>query len=101
VLYLWLLVTLPFGFIMWYLYYGLECFINGGSIGNDGDLRTMLLPCLKQEFRWLMPFGDKSDIPRGFPTGIYGLFHFLFTHIFIPLSPTVVYIAFMKIWGWM
>ena len=47
-----------FGFIYWYLVYGGECALNGGSIGRNP--LTMPFVLFKEEFFWSIPGGRKK-----------------------------------------
>ena len=58
-----------FGF--WYIYYGLELFINGA---HKISLKTMIMTYIPEEILWIIE-GPK----KGYP----GILHFFFTHIFL------------------
>jgi hypothetical protein len=93
-----IVLALIIGFVMWYFYFGLECFINGGGIGVNP---------------WIMPFhhawGDfKNNIPFGwgwhhrmkFTRGnvdwarmMPGPIHFGLTHVLLPAIPLIVVIV--------
>lgn len=42
------------GFCLWYLYYGLECWMNGATMSRNQYL--MHFSCLWEEFLWALPF---------------------------------------------
>lgn len=50
-------IALIVGFVLWYLVYGLECFLNGGSLGRNQW--TMQFVLLNQEISWLLVPGAK------------------------------------------
>lgn len=82
-------IALCIGFLLWYVYYGLECYLN--SFSPNGGLRNMHLPFLWNEICYLIPQlrKDKSKVYHpSFP----GPIHFVFTHIIIPLFPLSVFL---------
>lgn len=91
-------LLLLFGFILWYLYYGLECYSNGGNT-QGGTLMTMHVPLLLQEIRWLIPWMNKDDRHPSFPRGFWGLVHFVGTHILVPLGPMIIFLCARQIFA--
>ncbi len=124
---LWVLWLIP-GFGLWYLSYGLECFMDGATLSRDQFLAPF--QCFWEEVLWVLPGGRKrkgdyirrqvsrfegegymgswtySDIRR---FNLYeevgsamlpGWIHFVFMHVFLPLTPMVtamaVYEVFLK-----
>lgn len=117
--YLIVSICLIIGFILWYFYYGLECFLNGATLGRNQY--TMHFSCLWEELLWVLPGGGErkaqfvrdriGDFPRGSFAGyayedirkynrykevgravLPGLGHFILTHMILPLSPLLFYI---------
>lgn len=105
-----MIVGLILGALLWWLYYGLEIWINGGQYVSE---------CFLEELHWFLPGGRKlkgeyiKKLMRNFKEGYIGNFkysqireynlyeqvgqdvlpgrlHFIFTHIFIPLIPNIV-----------
>lgn len=91
------IALLWFGLVIWYFYYGVECFLNGAySLVSD-----FIMPfeqwCL--ELSWNIPFvgetfrvkfanGDKE-----FADELYCPLHFLITCVLLPLGPWLIYKA--------
>ncbi|KKT91053.1 MAG: hypothetical protein UW92_C0019G0008 [Candidatus Jorgensenbacteria bacterium GW2011_GWA2_45_13] len=57
-----ILYILILGLIIWYLFYGLECFINGGTIGKS----RFFFPfeCLWNEILWNLPGGKETYVKK-------------------------------------
>ena len=90
------LLLLVIGFALWYFYYGLECFINGGSLGRNPY--TMHFPLLWEEFQWLLPGGWEKklkicDGDENLAKSLPGWLHFIGTHICIPFAPLIFWIV--------
>lgn len=116
--------TLPWsllvvGFSAWYLYYGLECFINGekgpfSSLKQDflinfspnaWENRMATVEHLRKSidndsFTYIdMSFKDnypengttEEKLEYIAKTGLPGKFHFMFTHVIIPFGPFAAY----------
>ena len=91
------------GFILWYIYYSVECVINGGSIMRN-TVWEMQWKCFLEELSWFLPGGNKRRIQFLKNIGcdekdldkLPGRFHFIFTHIFIPLFPTLILLLIIK-----
>ena len=82
------------GHIMWYVLYGLECYMNGGS-------KSPYYYYFLQDLTFILPGGWRRklnyckgdiDLAKSLPS----IFGFLFTHIFIPLIPLFVYVGYLK-----
>jgi hypothetical protein len=84
---------LCFGLVAWWLYYGLECFINGATTGGF----WLPLVCWFEELSWNLPFvGQKCRLAhtRGdadWAKQLPGPVHFLLTCVLLPLGPWLVY----------
>lgn len=94
-------VLLIVGFALWYLYYGAECAINGANIARNPY--TMHFKLLWEELTWIVPPSKKTKIEYFINMGysqqeaenlikeLPGIKHFVFTHIFIPCLPLILY----------
>ena len=82
----------------WYVLYGLECFMNGGTIGRNQFL--MPFQCLVEEAKWIVPiwgwrqrqlYSEKRGCPELAKT-LPGPFHFFLMHVAIPFAPVLSYV---------
>lgn len=121
-----MIIATILGFFIWYIYYGFECFLNGGTLGRNQY--TMHFHLAWQELTWVLPGGRKrkgryvkdnviGDIENGHILGcpwsykeirqhnlyeaaankiLPGLPHFLFTHILLPFLPLIFYFIFYR-----
>lgn len=91
-------LMLAIGLFVWWLYYGLECYLNGTL--NGGSLMPFV--CWFEELSWNTPVtgwrarleftcGD-ADWARKLP----GLGHFIPVCVLLPLGPWLIWRA----WGW-
>ncbi len=93
-----IIISLFFGFILWYCYYGVECAINGGTICRNQWF--FHFPLLWEEFKWILPggFNRKLNYTNGdieLAKTLPGIPHFIFTHMFIPLIPFLLISMFI------
>lgn len=89
-------ILLALGVFVWWLYYGLECYLNGTL---NGGIR-MPFACWFEELSWNMPFVgwrarldftcNDEDWARRLP----GWGHFIPTCIVLPLAPELIWRAF-------
>lgn len=111
-----LLIAMSTGILMWWLLYGLECYMNGSTDINR---------CLREEISWVLPGGRKrkADYIRALVgrsdhgwigefsyesirrDNLYevvgslvlpGFWHFCFMHILIPLIPLLCYMGLLR-----
>lgn len=115
------LLAITCGFGLWFVYYGLESYMNGGY---------SIWRCFKEEVSWFLPGGRKlkGDYIRKMVDGwngdgwigefsykeirednlyekvgskvLPGRIHFLLTHILIPLIPSIVLTMIFQSTGW-
>ena len=88
--YLFFSLALGFGLVVWYFYYGLECFINGGSLGRNPY--TMVFTLWFEELTWLFPGGWEKKLKlchgdEALARSLPGFWHFLIVHVVIPFGP--------------
>jgi len=50
----WAMAYIIVAFISWYIFYGFEMYMNGGSIGRG---RTWVFKCFREDLRWFSPGG--------------------------------------------
>lgn len=74
-----MIIALLIGLVIWWLYFGLECYISGALGG------------------WFMPFRMLKNDLLGTPAPPYGLLYGVFLHIGLPLFPLGV----AKLFGWL
>ena len=85
------------GLFIWWLYYGLECFVNGAHGGVELPFvewwRELCwnLPFVGQRFRLKQTSGDVEWAAQ-----LPGIFHFGITCVLLPLAPWLVY---RILWG--
>lgn len=99
-----IIVCYLIGFAMWYFYYMLELFINGATLGYEGKICLMPFKFAWMEFTWLLPGGLKKKYEHvgkdiEWLLMMPGFYYFFFTHIFLPLVPLLLYLAFTKTWS--
>jgi hypothetical protein len=94
-------LLLAFGAAFWWLYYGLECFLNG-TMNQGGPYRLgMPFVCWLEELEWNLPIVGKLfrlDFTCGdeeWAAKLPGRVHFALTNVLLPLAPWIVYRAFM------
>jgi hypothetical protein len=92
------IVILIFSIFVWYCYYGLECAINGGTIGRHPLL--FHFPLLWEEVTWLFPDGweRKLKLANGdkeLAKTLPGWTHFIIVHILLPFGPFIFYVFFL------
>lgn len=85
--------TLALGFVIWYFYFGLECWINGAASSGYGNL--IPFKCLWDDIKFNSPGGWKRRLEftagdEEWASQIPGIDRFIFNHILIPLLPTLV-----------
>ncbi len=78
----------------WYVYYGLECYLNGASIGRNQYAMPFL--CLWEETLWILPGGRRRKLAfaRGdadWADELPGPVHYVLTHGLILGGPLAVY----------
>jgi hypothetical protein len=105
-----IIFMLVLGFVFWYLYYGMECYINGGSLGRNQF--SMHFSLLWEEFLWFLPGGfdrrvdylleckvinpdvadySEQEIREITKEMLPGRLHFVLTHGVLPLIPLLIY----------
>lgn len=89
---IWVVVALLCGCVVWYFWYGLECWINGGTIARHPWL--FHFPLLWEEFTWILPGGwnrklEYVDGDAELAATLPGVPHFFFTHLLIPFGPAI------------
>ena len=82
------ILLLIIGFIGWYLFYGAECHINGGSLGRNSW--TMHFPLMLEELMWILPGGWAKKLKHcngdiELAKTLPGVIHFVCMHILLPL----------------
>ena len=86
------LVFLLLGIGLWWMYYGVECFINGAM----GDWRMPFREAWR-ELLWNVPIYGwhwRLQFTRGdieWAKDLPGPFHFLFNCVYVPLAPWIGY----------
>lgn len=85
-----MVVALLFGLSVWYLYYGIECAINGGMLGR----RYPRLDCLREEITWILPGGYAKKLRhcggnRTLADTLPGIPHFIGIHVLLPFGPVI------------
>jgi hypothetical protein len=83
---------------IWYILYGLECYLNGGSIGRNQFL--MVFQCFYEDLLWVLPGGISRKIKYcneafgnlDMVDKLPGIPHFIFMHICIPFFMPVIYL---------
>jgi hypothetical protein len=95
---IFIFAALVFGFVLWWIYYGLECYINGEIGCNQYAMRFRLM---WEEFLWILPGGKKRKLEycngnEDLADTLPGPLHFICTHILLPFGPAVV--AYYVIW---
>jgi len=94
-------IALAAGILFWYFWYGLECFLNGGTIMRHPWL--FHFPLLYEEITWILPGGRKRrlDYVHGnveLAKTLPGIPHFIFTHILIPFGPAIAWLLLYGMW---
>lgn len=96
--------ALVFGLAFWYIFYGLELYMNGASFGKGS--KYSIFHYLWEEFLWILPGGRKMkikfcedrDMSSEEAKDLPGVFHFMFTHILIPFGPTILLNIYYQNW---
>jgi hypothetical protein len=85
------------GLLIWWFYYGLECFLNGAQSAGPWYGLTMPFTQWLHELSWNLPFvgrifrvryaGGYGDTANMLP----GRVHFLIVCVLLPLAPWMAY----------
>lgn len=92
-------IIFAISFIFWYFIYGLECYMNGGSLGRNQYL--MPFQCAFEELKWAIPFWGWKERQRycqerncpELANSLPGPLHFLIMHIIIPFGGTIAWLS--------
>lgn len=114
------ILSMALGDLLWFLYYGMECSINGAYNPTESSLR-MVWRCWQEERSWILPGGRKlkgeyiKKLMGSFENGhigewryrdirennlyeevgdaeLPGLGHYILTHICLPSIPLCIYL---------
>jgi hypothetical protein len=87
------------GLLIWWLYYGLECFLNGTMVQGGPYRLGMPFVCWIEELSWNLPFVGwraRLDFTEGdaeWAKELPGPTHFIFSCVLLPLAPWLIFRA--------